>query len=274
MQILLATDGSDGALMGARFLAQLPLDETSRLTLLTVLPEADEGDATAALAPSRDLLCHGQASLHTQVRRGHPAEEIIRAAETSPTDLIVVGSRGLSALPRFLVGSVSERVARHAPCSVLLARPLVNDLRQVVLGVDASECAARAAGWLEKLPMPRDAEVHLVTVLPPHHTAIYHGHPMWPSLQAEYDRLYEMERHKAGDHLDSLTTAFALAEKRVRSSIEIGDPAHTLLRVAERDQADLIVVGSHGWNAVDRFLLGSVSEKVLRYAHCSVVVAR
>lgn len=159
-------------------------------------------------------------------------------------------------------------MARHAPCSVLLARPLANDIRKVVLGVDGSDGAARAAGWLEKLPLPEDAEVHLLTVLPPHHTAIFHGHDIWPSLQAEYDRLYEVEKHTASEHLESLTTAFTLAQKQATSSIEIGEPAHTLLQLAERDQADLIVVGSHGLSALDRFLLGSVSEKVLRHAHC------
>lgn len=274
MRILYATDGSEGALAGARLLARLPLEEDCHLTLLTVVPEEDDRDGTAALAPVRDLLCHTLASLHTLVRRGHPAEEILLAAESHPTDLIVVGSSGLSGVSRFLLGSVSDRVARHAPCPVLLARPLVNDLRRVVLGVDGSEGAAWAAGWLERLPLPEGSEVHLVTAMPPHFTAFYHGEEIWPSLQEEYDRLYERQCGMAAARLDNLTTAFTLVEKRSISSVETGDPAHTLLQVAERDQADLIVVGSHGMSALDRFLLGSVSDKVLRYADCSVVVVR
>jgi nucleotide-binding universal stress UspA family protein len=274
MRILYATDGSEGALAGARLLAQLPLEQDCHLTLLTVVPDEEAQDGTAALGPARDLLCHTLASLHTVVRRGHPAEEILLAAESRPTDLIVVGSRGLSGLSRFLLGSVSDRVARYAPCPVLLARPPANDLRQVILGVDGSARAAQAAGWLATFPLPAEAETHLVSVLPPHCTAIYHGHDIWPALQTEYDRFYEVEQRRASEHLESLTSALTLAEKRATASVEIGDPAHTLLQVAERNQADLIVVGSHGKSALDRFLLGSVSEKVLRHADCSVVVVR
>jgi len=53
---------------------------------------------------------------------GAPAEEILRAAERHHVDLIVMGSKGLTGLDRYLLGSVSRKVARHAPCSVLVVR--------------------------------------------------------------------------------------------------------------------------------------------------------
>lgn len=53
---------------------------------------------------------------------GNPAEEIIRAAEAGSFDLILVGSQGLNAIERFLLGAVSDRVARYAPCPVLVVR--------------------------------------------------------------------------------------------------------------------------------------------------------
>lgn len=54
--------------------------------------------------------------------QGFPAEEILRAAERHRADLIVMGSKGLTGLDRYLLGSVSRKVARHAPCSVLVVR--------------------------------------------------------------------------------------------------------------------------------------------------------
>jgi nucleotide-binding universal stress UspA family protein len=54
---------------------------------------------------------------------GAPAEEILRASERHRADLIVMGSKGLTGLDRYLLGSVSRKVARHAPCSVLVVRP-------------------------------------------------------------------------------------------------------------------------------------------------------
>jgi nucleotide-binding universal stress UspA family protein len=57
------------------------------------------------------------------VRIGRPAEEIVAAANESKSDLIVLSTRGLTGLDRFLIGSVAERVARLAPCPVYLMPP-------------------------------------------------------------------------------------------------------------------------------------------------------
>jgi nucleotide-binding universal stress UspA family protein len=140
--------------------------------------------------------------------------------------------------------------------------------------VDGSECGARAAGWLERFPLPERCEVHLITVLPPHFTSLHAEYRVWQSLQAEYDKLYAQERGAARDRLDALHTAFMLADKRATVSVETGDPAHALLNTAEQDRADLLVVGSHGRSGIGRFLLGSVSEKVMRHVDCSVLVVR
>jgi nucleotide-binding universal stress UspA family protein len=53
---------------------------------------------------------------------GHPAEEILKVATRQRAHVIVMGSRGLAGVKRFLMGSVSQQVVRHAPCSVLLVR--------------------------------------------------------------------------------------------------------------------------------------------------------
>jgi nucleotide-binding universal stress UspA family protein len=57
------------------------------------------------------------------LREGDPADEIVTAARDEGYDLIVVGHRGLSPIKAFLLGSVSSRVVTHAPCSVLVVRP-------------------------------------------------------------------------------------------------------------------------------------------------------
>jgi nucleotide-binding universal stress UspA family protein len=274
MRILYATDGSKDSLAGAELLAALPLETDWPLILLTVLPESSDEDAEAALAPAREALRHATASIGTEVRRGSAAEEILRATEEHPTDLIVVGWRGRSAIARFFLGSVAERVARHAPCPVLLARPLLHDLQDVVVGVDGSECGARTAEWVRQFPFPDRSEFYLTTVLPPREAALLSGDMAWPTLIPELDKLYEQEQRAAQARLEALVGTFAAAGKRAVAGIEMGEPAHSLLEAAEDRNADLIVVGSQGLSGIDRFLLGSVSEKVMRYAHCSVLVGK
>src|SRR5712692_9600260 len=131
MRILYATDGSPGALAAAQFLASLPLDASCQLTILTVVSGEGKADGQKALAAARAALSHSTASLETEVWRGHPEQEILRIAEASPTDLIAVGWTGHSAIARFFVGSVTERVARHAACPSWLP----------------GRCSRTCAGW-------------------------------------------------------------------------------------------------------------------------------
>jgi nucleotide-binding universal stress UspA family protein len=271
MYILYATDGSEEALDGARLLASLPLDPDCRLTLLTVLQDEDDRSADAALAPARALLQHTLASIDTQVRRGAAAEEILRAAEEQPPDLLVVGSRGVSGLTRFFVGSVAERIARHAPCSVLLARPITQALRQVIVGIDGSEDAERAAEWLKRFPLPDGCTVRCVTVMPFLEALSPSRKLQWP---AEFRALYEQERDEARQTLDTLAESFTAAGKESVAELRSGDPADSLIQCAEEHDADLIVVGPRGISRIERFLLGSVSQRLIHHAPCSVAVVR
>jgi nucleotide-binding universal stress UspA family protein len=257
----------------------LPLRPEDRLTLLTVVPQADSPDDEArrqaedVLGSAREVLCGLKASVTALVCRGNPAEEILRAAE-GPTDLLVVGACGRSSVMRFLLGSVAERVARYAHCPVLVVRPISSLFRKIVLGLDDSLCSRRAADWLLQFPLWSDSEVRLVTVVPFLDVWCRSSIPLGPPLADHATTLAQYEREAAQRQLEPLVHSFGERGKQAVTEIASGDPALGLLQVAEEEGADLIVVGSHGQGAVKRFLLGSVSEKVLRHAHCSVLVVR
>ncbi len=274
MRILYASDGSRHAVAAGQFLAALPLGPDDQLAVLAVAPEQRAEAADAALAPARETFSHSAASLDFQVRDGHPAEQILHAVEAHPTDLVVVGASGHSAIHRFLLGSVAERIALHAPCSVLVVRPAERPPREVIIGVDGSEGAHQAAAWFRHFPLPPEAEVRLVTVLPlvqtPGHTHV----PIVPPLVAEPTTLDRVEREAAQKRLDEIAAHYADAGTKAVTELKSGDPSLGLLEVAEDQGADLLVVGSHGWGAVRRFLLGSVSQDLLRHAPCSVLIVR
>lgn len=272
MNILYATDGSEASLAGAHLLVTLPLSTSDQLTLLTVVPEHGERDSDAALGAARDILQQTRASVETKsCGPGVAAEEILRAAEAEPTDLVVVGSRGLGALTRFLIGSTSERVARHGKCSVLVARPLTNNLQQVILGSDGSDGALRAAESLNRFPLPEASQVRVVTVMQFLELLSPSGKIHW---HAEFRALYRRHCDEAEKQMKELAASFLAAGRSCSAEQRSGDPAASLIQCAEEQKADLLVVGSHGLSALDRFLLGSVSEKVLRHAHCSVLVVK
>jgi nucleotide-binding universal stress UspA family protein len=88
----------------------------------------------------------------------------------------------------------------------------------------------------------------------------------------EQEQLWNEEMAEARDELSR--TAAALSPTRVDKRIAVGDVAQTVVRIAEEIHADAIVVGSHGRTGLERLFLGSVSEHVVRHAHCPVLVVR
>lgn len=275
MNILYATDGSEGALVGAQFLASVPLDADSQIRLLTVAPGDNPDAGERAWLGIEPVLGNSAAQITLDRRRGSTSgevlEAILSASEEQPTDLVVVGTRGLSPVARFFLGSVAARVAHYTPCPVLIARPLHGKLDCVVLGVDGSAGSEQAVAWLRHFPLPRECEVRLVTLT--HATnAFWHSLPL--SLDQEIQGLVRHEQEQADERLKLLVAAFAADGRRAVAEVRSQETVSGLLEVAEEQNADLIVVGSQGLTRLEHFLLGSVSEKVLRHASCSVVVVR
>ena len=134
LKILLAYDGSDEAKRGLEWVTRFAGDVS--VTVIGVAPTLGGSEPIAdSVDPNFDVGVHhrrlqeaaetlGEAGLAVEVveTAGNPAEAIVETAESGRFDLIVVGTRGRHAVQRFLFGSTADRVARHAPCPVLLVR--------------------------------------------------------------------------------------------------------------------------------------------------------
>lgn len=201
---------------------------------------------------------------------GDAAEGIILTAEESHADLVIVGQRGMTATPSFLLGGVSQKVATYAPCSVLVVKEPMAKLERILVAVDGSAAAHTAVEFLVRCPFKGPAEITVVTV--------------WPSSRSETwgilsgmpgrSELKQMVEDKGHELLQQITGECARGSYRVMSELLHGDPAFAILDAAVRHQAQMIVIGSRGMKAIKRFLLGSVSEKVLVHAPCSVLIVR
>ena len=135
--ILVAVDGSSYSNVAASVAAELVREHgVTSVTLLNVieLATSDTGfveipgsprdpESWAVFTKPRDILRAAGIEPKLLLREGDPASEIVEAAKDQGYDLIVVGHRGLSPIKAFLLGSVSDRVVAHAPCSVLVVRP-------------------------------------------------------------------------------------------------------------------------------------------------------
>ena len=142
-KILLATDGSKEARLAAQAAAELSKDTGSEVHIAYVLPspselrghhlyseevmrsvlEQAEGEARSLLEEqARQIEASGGKLAETHLKTGKPDNEIVRLSEELSVGTIVIGSRGLGAMSRALMGSVSESVIRHAHCPVFVVR--------------------------------------------------------------------------------------------------------------------------------------------------------
>jgi nucleotide-binding universal stress UspA family protein len=296
MKILLATDGSQEAQAAVEVLKRLPLPPDTEILVLTVIdPVAPVlrlrlGHSKA----QREILAQLQSSLRQEaedllaregerlrdtgwrvsmlVRQGHVVQQIIEAADECAADLVVVGSRGSSGVKRFLLGSVSQGVVRYAPCSVLVTRWPSDDEKaphcRILMAYDGSAPARAAVDTLVTLPLRAQAEVTVLTVL----TLItYYRIDILQQLSAAWQE----EKLATQAELETIARVICQATPKVTTQLRQGaDASHEILEAAAEVHADLIVVGHKGKGSMERFLLGSVSERVVQHAPCSVWLAR
>ena len=284
--ILVPTDGSDDALLAAQVAIDLARRTGAALHLAhvwhfatyagdpyfssTALPDdyltmyEETGRAILEHEAER-IATNGGTVARTHLLQGHTADGIVDLARTIGADLIVVGSRGLGALRRLVLGSVSDGIAHHAPCPVLMVRggATVWPPQRVVVGDDGSDTADRATQLAAYVAALYGATGVLVRAYAPvpaldQHTA------------RRSDTLAEEAETALGERATALATAFG---GQPETRLALDDPAALLVATAEeRAVPTLIVVGSRGLGAFQRFRLGSTSTKVLHAAHCPVLV--
>ncbi|HEY6555659.1 MAG TPA: universal stress protein [Polyangiaceae bacterium] len=145
--------------------------------------------------------------------------------------------------------------------------------QHVVVGLDYSDDSERALYAAFEAIRGNQATLHVLAV------AEGEGPPLPPDLTEEAKRRFLEETHATLDRyvaerLEALPSTETVDRARIRTSVDFGDPAERLLALADSVDADLLVVGPRGKTGMDRLLVGSVADQVLRRAHCSVLIAR
>lgn len=181
-----------------------------------------------------------------------PAHLILETAKTVSADLIVTGTRGFGPVAETVIGSVSHRVLSHAAQPTLVVKGTMRPLAKVLVAVEGQEDALRIQSWLTAHPFKKSVEVCVLTV------------PQALRFASAMEFAEKLVK----------TTASAIQRPSysVTMQVKTGEPAKVL---AEQSKLfDLLVVGSHSRNKLERFLLGSVSHSVVHRATCSVLVIR
>jgi len=207
---------------------------------------------------------------------GSAAWELVAKSDEWRPDLIVVGSHGRTALGRFVLGSVSQRVLTEAKCSVRIARGRVeepNSPVRIIVGTDGSPASDEALRAVAARQWPAQSEVKVILV----------DDPLAPEFLGKIipplERTLEADRREERAWVEKISAhsvdLLRAAEIKVTCEVREGDPKRELCKAAEEWGASCIFVGSAGFsNRLERFVLGSVSAAVAARAHCSVEVIR
>jgi nucleotide-binding universal stress UspA family protein len=176
--------------------------------------------------------------------------------------MVVMGTHGRTGKERVLMGSVAEQTLRNAPCSVLVVKEEPRPLNRIVFATDGSKAADKSLQFLLTKLTP---DVANQSGKHPIEIVLVHAVPY-----LNYPELKESGGHLVEQNAEKLIKAGYVVDGVVR----LGKPADEVLKIAAKKKADLIVTGAKGLGAIARFLLGSVSTKIVQHSTCSVLVVR
>lgn len=210
------------------------------------------------------------------VTEGRPAKDIVRVADETAADLLVMGTHGRGGFERLFLGSVTEKVLRTSLRPVLTVPPRLHNLpvdpltyKSILCPLDFSAASDRALKYALSLAKKTNA-----CVIPLH---VVEGFVNPPDLDVNvHYNVPEFHRFLTQDAMSRLKTAIAGDHAVCRSepSVVSGKASREILRMAEEAQADLIVMGVHGRGAADRLGFGSTTHHIIREAPCPVLTLR
>jgi nucleotide-binding universal stress UspA family protein len=291
VKILLATDGSEGALGAAAFLSRFPMTTADEIIIFHAVYELPLSNKELYFAMLRSIrqdlaprvldltaaALGGTAARITQHQaEGYPADLVNDVAEDSNVDLVVMGARGVRGRRAETVGSVTRAVAIASSRPVLVIKQRQWDSRPpftVLMATDGSAPSRATARFLVKLGLPQDTAVSALYVSPTGYMDI----PERLALEVDNRIKDVVAARKEVDfaHAEEvLNDARSLLGARYRTeslTAEGGSPADEIEQHAARLNVDIAAVGRSGTRGA-RGMLGSVSRHVLGHCQCSVLI--
>jgi len=251
------------------------LPEAVRKARAQALMAVEDARALASRASDRLKIFFPKWKVESFACADSPAWGVLNKAAEWKADLVALGSHGRSTLERLFLGSVSQKVAAEAACSVRIARPrkrIHHERLRVAVAVDGSQDALGAVRSVASRVWPQFSEFRIVAVIDPRlETAlgwpdVYAAQWIQPRDASAKESICRMLEH-SGRVLDE-------AGLSVETHLLNGDPKRELLAHAEAWEADNIFLGARGLHHGERLALGTMASAVAGRAHCSVEIAR
>jgi nucleotide-binding universal stress UspA family protein len=278
-KILVAIDGSDSSLNALKQAFRLAIDEKCWITVSSVVPEY-KGDLDltamrdiheALMQPGREILSQAKevarlegALIKTVLEEGEIYERIVDLSEAENCGIIVIGRRGKSPFPNVLIGSTTARVIGHSQRDVLVV-PANTKIGwdRILVATDGSKNSRTATDKAIDFAGSYGGKLTVVSVV-----------DVPAELYGEAPSLVEQLAMQARNNVFQVKKKAEAAGVPVQAHVREGESYQTIIKFADEEKTDMIIMGSHGRTGLKRLLMGSVTEKVIGNAPCPVLIAK
>lgn len=275
--ILCPVDFSATARRALSVAVQVARKTRAKLRVLHVLPIVGTPDEQKAAAEELRKIAPAEFDDvvldRTVERAATPDAAILAAIDRFKTDLVVIGTHGRTGWRRALLGSVAERVVQLAPCALLTVAPSagaeVHALHRVLVAHDFSASSDAALGVAIRLARASDAELVVLHVAEPVLAPLDYGAALVAQAATDPAVLRSLRTR-----LQEVVDAAVRGTVRSRVGVEVGASFERVADRARAEDADLVVVGSHGRRGWKHLLLGSTAERVVRLSDRPVLVVK
>jgi nucleotide-binding universal stress UspA family protein len=202
---------------------------------------------------------------------------ILSYAAEADVDLIALGTHGRRGPSRILLGSVAEEVVRRADRPVLTVQgededrpaPSPETVERILAPLDFSDYSREALRAAKEWAALYDATIDALHVITETlHPAYYVG-----GVESIYDMHPDIEE-TVTDRLETFVAETDGPEVEIRPHVRVGNAAPDIVKFADEEAIDLVTMSTHGRTGLDRFLLGSVAEKIVRHVRCPVITMK
>lgn len=290
-QILVPLDFSEFSEKALLYGLELAERCGSRLTLLhaVVLFQDDIGEEQK-LQEYEEWVKRREQRIHSQINQGKKqatdrgidvdtvilrgvsaADVILEYLDDHPSDLVIMGTHGRSGLKHILHGSVAEKVMKLSPYPVITVHRSVKSFKMenLLVPIDFSVYSKAAADYAIFLAKTFKAGIDFLHVI---------DHEIHPSFYAAgVDSIFEIDKELKNRVIKNMKGFLAdqlNKDIRIHFLVREGRAHKEIVEFSKENESDMIVIATHGLTALDYILLGSTTEKVVRWANCPVLTVK
>lgn len=283
-KILVPLDGSDLAELALPYAEELATAFKSEIILLHVSEPAESHYRhmhELYVAEVAQRMKGRIKKVSPVVITGKPADEIISYAEKNDIGLIIITSHGRSGILSWATGSIASKLLQAATVPLLLVRAVKPErkvqrpvlLNRILLPLDGSEAGEAAVSYVGELMSRLEVEVILFGVVSSGQHIRSVGGLDYISYPEEQLAMFKKE---AEEYLDGVYRRLKRRKGSVKVTLKVGvgDIGQEILKFAEEKGVSLIAISSHGHSGIEKWVFGSIANKVVQASQSPVLLVK